>query len=136
MHIFYKLDIDMKTNRTWEYPYEIHIEIDYLNKEFQMRIQNLVEKYRPAFEIKSKNFIVKHLQKDKIKIKLVSYKNKAYKAVMTGNDSCLYNLNYFNFQSGHFSFLERNEAKEAMYKIEEIIKETLNKEALLFQQIF
>ncbi|AWC31048.1 hypothetical protein CG477_022955 (plasmid) [Bacillus cytotoxicus] len=126
----------MKTNRTWENPYEIHIEIHYLNKEFQMRIQNLVEKYRPAFEIKSKNFIVKHLQKDKVKIKLVSYKNKAYKAVMTGNDSGLYNLNYFNFQSGHFSFSERNEAEEAMYKIEEIIKETLNKEALLFQQIF
>ena len=102
----------MKINRTWEYPYEIHIEIQY------------------------KNFIVKHLQKDKIKIKLVSYKNKAYKAVMTGNDSCLYNLNYFNFQSGHFSFSERNEAEEAMYKIEEIINETLNKEALLFQQIF
>ncbi len=136
MHVFYKIDIDMKTNRTLEKPYEIHLEIHYFNKEFQMRIQNLVEKYRPAFEIKSKNLIVKKFTKNKIKLKLVSYRNKQYKAVMSGNDSCLYNLNYFNFQSGHFSFSERNEAEEAMYKIKETIKETLNKEALLFQQIF
>ncbi|MGG2119934.1 hypothetical protein AB1J99_30470 [Bacillus bombysepticus] len=136
MHVFYKLNIDMRANRTMEKPYEIHIEIHYFNKEFQMRIQNLVEKYRPAFEIKSKNFIVKHLQKNKVNINLVSYRNKEYKAVMTGDNSYLYNLNYFNFQSGYFSFSERNAAEETMYKMKEIIKGTLNKEALIFQQIF
>lgn len=135
MHVFYKLDIDMKINRPLEKPYEIHIEIHYFNEEFKMRIQNLVEKYRPAFEIKSKNFIVKHLQKNKVKIKFVSYRNKEYKAVMTGDSSCLYNLNFFDFQIGQFAFSERNEAEEAMHKIKEIIKETLNKEALVFQQI-
>ena len=39
MHDFYKLNIDMKANRTMEKPYEIHIEIHYFNKEFQMRIK-------------------------------------------------------------------------------------------------
>ena len=116
-------------------PYEIHISIYYFNEEFKQRIQNVVKKYRPAFEIKYKNFIMKYLQKDKVKIKLISYSNEEYKAVMTDDISYLYNLNFFDFQSGHFSFSERNEAEEAMYKIKEIIRETLNTEVLLFQKI-
>lgn len=51
MHIFYKLDTDIKTNRTLAKPYEVCINISYLNEEFKQRIQNVVEKYRPAFEI-------------------------------------------------------------------------------------
>lgn len=135
MHVFYRIDADIKTNRTVDKPYEIHISIYYFNEEFKQRIQNVVKKYRPAFEIKYKNFIMKYLQKDKVKIKLISYSNEEYKAVMTDDISYLYNLNFFDFQSGHFSFSERNEAEEAMYKIKEIIRETLNTEVLLSQKI-
>ncbi|MDG1604625.1 hypothetical protein P7D05_17660 [Bacillus paranthracis] len=135
MHVFYRLDTDIKVNRELKEPYVIYIKIHYFNDEFKRRIQNVVKMYEPAFEIKYKNFFMKHLQKDQFKIKLVSHSAKEYKAVMTGDSSCLYNLNFFDFQSGQFSFLERNKAEEAMYKIKEIIKKTLDKEALKFQQI-
>jgi len=135
MHVFYKIDTDIQTNRALVKPYEVHINIHYFNDEFKRRIQNVVKMYEPAFEIKYKNFFMKHLLKDQFKIKLVSHGAKEYKAVMTDDISCLYNLNYFDFQSGQFSFSERNEAEEAMYKIKEIIRETLNTEALLFQRI-
>ncbi|PET96751.1 hypothetical protein CN527_21030 [Bacillus cereus] len=134
MHVFYKIDTNIQTNRTLVKPFEVQININYLNEEFKERIKNVVENYRPAFKIRPKNFILRWLQKDKFKIKLISYSNEAYRSVMTGDDSCLYNLNYFDFQSGYFSFSERNEAEEVMYKIKEIIRETLNTEALLFHQ--
>ncbi|EJQ01696.1 hypothetical protein IE1_05538 [Bacillus cereus BAG3O-2] len=51
---------------------------------------------------------------------------------MTGNYSYLINLEYFDFENGMYTFLNRNEAEEAMIKIKEIIIETLNKESLVF----
>lgn len=135
MHIFYKLDIDINTNRTMEKPYEIHIEIHYFNEDFKQRVKNLAKKNRPAFEVKYKNFIVRHLQKDKFNIKLVSCTNREYRAVKTGDYSYLSNLNSFDFERGVFSFVEHSGAEEAMYKMERIIREALNKEALVFQRI-
>ncbi|MEC2869960.1 hypothetical protein ACIQHV_27770 [Bacillus bombysepticus] len=135
MHIFYKLDIDININRTVEKPYEIYIEIHYFNEEFKQRIKNLTKKYRPAFEVKYKNFIARHLHKDKFKIKLVSCTNKEYRAAKTGNYYYLSNLNSFDFERGVFSFVERNEAEEMMYKMKKIIGESLDKEALVFQRV-
>ncbi|MED2366832.1 hypothetical protein P4W17_24570, partial [Bacillus thuringiensis] len=61
--------------------------------------------------------------------------NKEYRAVKTGNYYYLSNLNSFDFERGLFSFVERNEAEEVMYKMKKIIRESLNKEALMFQRV-
>ncbi|HDR7001824.1 TPA: hypothetical protein QCW13_005063 [Bacillus cereus] len=135
MHIFYQLDTNIEVNRTLEKPYVLHVKICYFNDEFKQRIQNVVKIYQPHFEIKYKNFIVKYLQKDHFKIKLVSYRNREHRALWTGNFSYLINLKYFDFENGIYTFLNRNEAEEAMHKIKEIIIETLNKESLVFQKI-
>ncbi|ACI30636.1 hypothetical protein BCH308197_B0031 (plasmid) [Bacillus cereus H3081.97] len=134
MHIFYKLDTNIEVNRTLEKPYVLHVKICYFNDEFKQRIQNVVKIYQPHFEIKYKNFIVKYLQKDHFKIKLVSYRNREYRALWTRNFSYLINLEYFDFENGIYTFLNRNEAEEAMHKIKEIITGTLNEESLIFHR--
>ncbi len=129
MHTFYKLETDIEVNRTLEKPYVLNIKVHYFNDEFKQRIQNMVKIYEPAFEIKCKNFILKYLQKEHFKIKLVSYRNKEVMASQTGHLSHLINVEHFDFENDMYVFLKRNEAEEAMYKMKEAITEILNKEA-------
>lgn len=135
MHVLYQIGSDIKVDRTMLEPYEVHISICYLNDSFRERIQNIVERYKPAFQIKRKNLLRRILQKDNFNIELVSYINKERTFELTGKVEHLVGLYSFDFKCGSFSFLERFEAEEALSKLTEIIRRDLENEAIKFQKI-
>ncbi|ADY24934.1 hypothetical protein P4U05_18410 [Bacillus paranthracis] len=135
MHAFYQIGSDIKVDRTALEPYEVHISIRYLNDEFREKIQNIVERNKPAFQIKRKNLLRRILQKDNLNIELVSYVHKERMFHLTGEAEYLVGLYLFDFKCGSFSFLERFEAEEALSKLTEIIHQDLDNEAIRFQKI-
>ncbi|MGI2710132.1 hypothetical protein [Bacillus cytotoxicus] len=68
----YQMNTEIQIDKTALKPYIVLIEVHYLNNEFRERIQNIVERYRPAFQVRRKNILKRILQKDNLDIKLVS----------------------------------------------------------------